>query len=296
MPHATEPTPPAVAGAGGAVVAWTRRLVGRPAFNAGIVAVILANAVVIGLDTSPYLGSRFGGFFAFANNLCLGIFIAEAALKITAAHPRPLRYFRVGWNVFDFAVIVVGLLPATRELATVARLARLLRVLRLVSALPRLRLIVSTLVRSVPSMLNVVALMSIIFYIYGVAGYHLFRDADPTHWRTLGISMLTLFRIVTLEDWTDVMYNAMAQHWWAWAYFVSFVVLGTFVVVNLFIAVVIDNLAEAKAERLEELVSAPSQEELLAELRTTQATLARLEQRLRDGEGAGTAAMPGSGR
>ena len=87
-----------------------------------------------------------------------------------------------------------------------ARLARLLRVLRLISALPELRLIVETLVRSIPSMANVIALMSIIFYIYAVAGFHLFNDIDPTHWRTLGISLLTLFRIVTLEDWTDIMY------------------------------------------------------------------------------------------
>ena len=268
--------PPVLAGA----VPWVRRLVESRGFNGGIVAVIVANAVIIGLDTSPALAARFGAFFALANDTCLGIFIAEAVLKMAAEHPKPLRYFRVGWNVFDFAVIVVGLLPVTRELATVARLARLLRVLRLISALPQLRLIVTTLVRSIPSMLNVVALMSIIFYIYGVAGYYLFHETDPTHWRSLGISLLTLFRVVTLEDWTDVMYNAMAEHWWAWAYFVSFVVLGTFVVINLFIAVVIDNLAEAKAERLEELVRVPSQEELLAELRATQATLARLEQRL----------------
>lgn len=282
MSRTTDPMPRPAAPEAGAVVAWARRLVEWRWFNGGIVAVILANAVIIGFDTSADLAARFGVFFALANDACLCIFIAEAAVKLIAAWPKPLRYFRVGWNVFDFAVIVVALLPLTRELATVARLARLLRVLRLISALPQLRLIVTTLVRSIPSMLNVVALMSIIFYIYGVAGYYLFHDTDPTHWRTLGISLLTLFRIVTLEDWTDVMYNAMAQHWWAWAYFLSFVVLGTFVVINLFIAVVIDNLAEAKAERLEELVRVPSQEELLTELRATQATLARLEQRLGD--------------
>jgi len=105
-------------------------------------------------------------------------------------------------------------------------------------ALPELRLIVATLIRSVPGMFNVLALMSIVFYVYGVAGYYLFRDVDPTHWRTLGISLLSLFRIVTLEDWTDIMYAALEHHWWAWAYFVSFVVVGTFVVINLFLALI----------------------------------------------------------
>ena len=133
------------------------------------------------------------------------------------------------------------------------RLARLFRVLRLVSTLPGLRLIVATLIRSVPGMFNVLALMSIVFYVYGVAGYHLFNEIDPTHWRTLGISLLSLFRIVTLEDWTDIMYAALEHHWWAWVYFVSFVVVGTFVVINLFIAVVINSLDEAKQERLHDL-------------------------------------------
>ena len=153
------------------------------------------------------------------------------------------------------------------------------------SALPELRLIVATLVRSVPSMFNVICLMSIIFYIYAVAGYHLFHEIDPTHWNTLGISLITLFRIVTLEDWTDVMYAAMEHYWWAWAYFVSFVVVGTFVVVNLFIAVVINNLDEAKAERLAAMTETPSREELLRELRATRESLARLERRLAGDDG-----------
>ena len=156
--------------------------------------------------------------------------------------------------------------------------------LRLVSALPGLRLIVATLIRSVPGMFNVLALMSIIFYVYGVAGYHLFNEIDPTHWRTLGISLLSLFRIVTLEDWTDIMYAALDHYWWAWAYFVSFVVVGTFVVINLFIAVVINSLDEAKQERLHDLQAPPTRDELLAELTRTQNALARLQERLeRDG-------------
>ena len=265
---------------GAAVVYTARRVAEAPWFHWGIIGIIAANAVVIGLDTSAYLAERYGAWFQGANQLFLGVFVVEAAIKMIACWPKPLRYFRDGWNVFDFSIIVISLLPSTGELATLARVARLLRVLRLISALPELRLIVTTLVRSIPSMFNVICLMSIIFYIYAVAGYHLFHEADPTHWRTLGIAALTLFRIVTLEDWTDVMYAAMEHHWWAWAYFVSFVVVGTFVVINLFIAVVLNNLDEAKAQRLDELTAPPSKEDLLRELRATQASLARLEARL----------------
>ena len=277
---------------GGSVVARAQRIVASPWFNHGITGVILLNAAVIGLDTSDAAASRFGEGLGAANQVFLGIFVIEALIKMAAHYPRIERYFRDGWNVFDFAIIVVSLLPSTGELATLARLARLLRVLRLVSALPELRLIVTTLIRSIPSMFNVMALLSIIFYVYAVAGYHLFHEVDPTHWRNLGIALLSLFRIVTLEDWTDIMYAAMEAHWWAWAYFVSFVVMGTFVVVNLFIAVVLNNLDEAKQERLAELRSEPSYKEIVAELERTRTTLARLEQRLGGGAGEGTDQQP----
>ena len=264
------------------MVALANKIVEARWFQWGIIAAIVLNGAVIGLDTSLVLVARFGRWFELANDVFLGIFVLEAMVKIVAHYPRPWRYFKDGWNIFDFSVVVVSLLPSTGELAMLARLARLLRVLRLVSTLPELRLIAATLMRSIPSMFNVVCLMSIVFYIYAVAGNHLFRDIDPTHWRSLGMSFITLFRIVTLEDWTDVMYTAMEHHSWAWVYFVSFVVVGTFVIVNLFIAVVLNNLEEAKAERLSELATPPSRDELLRELRATQDSLLRLEQRLRD--------------
>ena len=269
--------------ADGRLVAWARGVVDTAWFRHGVTAAITLNAVVIGLDTSVVLSARFGGVFELASRAFLAVFVLEALIKMAAVWPRLRDYFGDGWNVFDFTVIAVSLLPSTGELATLARLARLFRVLRLVSALPELRLIVATLIRSVPGMFNVLALMSIVFYVYGVAGYHLFRDVDPTHWRTLGISLLSLFRIVTLEDWTDIMYAALDHHWWAWAYFVSFVVVGTFVVVNLFIAVVINSLDEAKQDRLRELSAPPTHAELLAELSRTRNALARLQERIERG-------------
>jgi voltage-gated sodium channel len=270
-----------VPGSGVVVIqAKLERWVASGWFQHGNTFVIIANAVVIGLDTSTELRARFGTYFSFLNQLFLLIFIVEALFKLGALMPKPGRYFQDGWNIFDFSIIVVSLIPATGELATLARLARLLRVLRLVSSFPELRLIVATLIRSIPSMGHVLILMSIIFYVYGVAGYHLFHEADPTHWRTLGIALLSLFRIVTLEDWTDIMYAAMAVHPWAWVYFVSFVVMGTFVVINLFIAVVLNNLDEAKAERLREMSQPPTRDEMVEELRTTQQALQKLQSQL----------------
>ncbi len=243
-----------------------------------IIGVILINAVVIGLETSETLMSSYGGILKGLDRLFLIIFIAEAAAKWWSFGSR--RYLRDGWNLFDLTIVLASLIPTTGQFATLARLARLLRILRLVSAFPELRLVVQTLVRSIPSMGHVVLLMSIIFYIYAVAGFYLFHEIDPTHWSDLGISLLTLFRVVTLEDWTDVMYAAMEGNRWAWIYFVSFVVLGTFVVVNLFIAVVLNNLDEAKSERLEALRETPSVENILKELDQTQQALAALRRQL----------------
>ena len=263
----------------GRLVAWARRTVEASWFRHGVTAAITVNAVVIGLDTSVALAAPLGGAFELASQAYLAIFVVEALIKMAAVWPRLRDYFGDGWNLFDFTVIAVSLVPGTGGLATLARLVRLFRVLRLVSALPELQLIVATLIRSVPGMFNVLALMSVVFFVYGVAGYHLFREFDPTHWRTLGISLLSLFRIATL-DWAEIMYAALEHRWWAWAYFVSFVVVESFVILNLFVAVVINSLEEAKHDRLQEAAAPPTRAELLAELSRTREALGRLQVRL----------------
>ena len=262
----------------------TERLVSAPGFEYTIIALIVGNGILLGMGTSPALVLEYGYWLNLGNQVVLGVFIVEAILKMTAVAPRVDKYFRDGWNVFDFLVIVFSLLPATGQFAMVARLARLLRVLRLISAIKELRLIVAALVRSIPSVGHVMLLMSVIVYIYAIIGYQLFHEHDPENWRNLGIAVLSLFNIITLEGWTNVMYTAMELHPLAWIYFVSFVVVGTFVVINMFIAIIINNLDEAKAERLRELEPPVSREELLRELRTTQDALRRLEKRLDDNE------------
>lgn len=261
-----------------------RRIVQTPAFEKFIIGIIVANAIVIGLETSTAMLMRFSHFFELFNVVVLLIFIIEAFLKIAAEFPRIDRYFRQGWNIFDFSIVVVSLLPAVGQFATAARLVRILRVARLITAVPELRLIIGALLRSLPGMFHIVTLLGVLFYIYGVVGFYLFHTVDPEHWGNLGKALLTLFGVVTLETWVDVMKNVLPVYPWAWVYFVSFIVVGTFMFVNLFVAVVINNLSEAKKESLEAIVTSPTKEELLRELQATKASLDRLEKRLHAGD------------
>ncbi len=267
----------------------SQRLVRSNAFELGIVAVILLNAALLGLGTSAVLDRNIGNWIEGAFWALLAIFIAEAVIKMTASKPRVIGYFRDGWNVFDFLVIVAALIPAFGPMAMIARLARLLRVLRLISTINELRLIVAALVRSIPSVGHVLMLMSIIVYVYAIIGYYLFNEQDPQNWGNLGTALLTLFKIITLEGWTDMLDTAMVFNPLAWMYFLTFVVVGTFVVINMFIAIIINNLDEEKVERLRELDEPVSREDLLREIRATQETLVRLERRLDvDGSAAGS--------
>ena len=224
------------------------RIADARSFNIAIIAMILVTAIGLGIETSETLGARFGAAILLAYDIALAAFVVEAAIKLTVVAPRFGRYFSDGWNLFDFVVLVLAFLPETGDFALIARLARLLRVLRVGTALPQLRLIVATLIRSLPGLGNVMLLLSVLYYVYAVAGVHLFADHDPTHWRSLGIGLLTLFRVMTLEDWTDVMYVAMELHPMAWLFYVSFVLLAAVVMINLVIAVVINNLHDAKLE------------------------------------------------
>ena len=267
------------------VVTVCQRVVGSRYFEPIIIAIIVANSVLLGLETSKTVEERFGEQMRLGNQVALGIFVVEAIIKMVALAPRSHRYFKDGWNVFDFIVIVAALIPTTGQFAVIARLARLLRALRLISAVKELRLIISALVRSIPSVGHVSMLMGVIVYIYAIMGYHFFHAHDPENWGSLGLSLLTLFNIITLEGWIEVMAVAMELNGYAWIYFVSFVVVGTFVVINMLIAVIINNLDEAKLERLRELESPVTAEELMREIRTTRESLSRLESRLDRAEG-----------
>jgi voltage-gated sodium channel len=225
-----------------------RRVAEHRAFHNVVLGVILVTAVVVGLETFPDLADRHQALFDAVELLVQTFFVLEIVVRLLAHWPRLASFFKDGWNAFDFAVVVVSLLPQAGAFATVARLARLLRVTRLVSVFPELRLIVSTMLKSIPSMGHVLAMLSLLLYVYAVLGVYLFREHDPDRWGTLGPAFLTLFQMLTVEGWVEIQEAVLDAFPLAWAYFMSFIFIAVFVVVNLFIAVVINNLEAAKLE------------------------------------------------
>ncbi len=268
-----------------------QKILAWPWFEKIIIGLIILNAIVLGLETYPaVMESRETFFFAF-NKFILIVFVLEAMIKIIAVAPVFRRYFGNGWNLFDFTIVVFSLIPFTGEYALIVRTVRLLRVLRLITAVPELRLIISTLVRSLPGLGNVILLLMIVFYIYAIAGFYMFHEHDPFHWNSLGISLITLFRVLTLEDWTDVMYTAMDLYPFAWLFFVSFVIIAAFIVINMFIAVVINNLHKAQQES--EMAQGDSlRSEILYEITETRKSLRRIEQAIEKSDNANAPKRP----
>jgi len=247
------------------------RLVDSSGFQYGILVVIGLAALLVGLETSRDLASKHARLLHGLDTLVVWIFVVEAALKMARHGRRWYSYFTDPWNVFDFVIVAVCLLPVGGTYAAVLRLARVLRAMRVVTAVPKLQLLVGSLLKSIPSLLYVGMLLGVLFYIYGVIGIFLFRGNDPVHFQNLSTALLTLFRVVTLEDWTDVMYIQMygSDAYPGYAdfaqanlveasrglpilgasYFVSFVLLGTMIMLNLFIGVIINSMDETQAER-----------------------------------------------
>ncbi|MFC1707343.1 ion transporter [Planctomycetota bacterium] len=245
-------------------------------FGNFILGIILLAGLLVGLETYPAAVGRFGETLHVLEQVVLWIFVVEALIKIGAEGRKPWRYFLDPWNVFDFTIVVVCFLPIDSQFAAVLRLARILRTLRLVTALPRLQVLVGALLKSIPSMGYVSILLFILFYIYAVLGTFTFKDNDPHLYGDLHTTGLTLFRVVTLEDWTDVMYTQMygsdsygydddlkAQYpervskkmpLMSVGFHVSFVLFGTMVMLNLFIGVIITGMDEARAEAEEILI------------------------------------------
>lgn len=262
---------------GASFVRICRRIAESRWFQNSILGVIVFNAAVMGLETSRDLVAAYGPVFTWLNAAVQALFVAELAVRIAARWPRVHRFFGEGWNVFDFAVVAVSFVPAVGPFAMVARLARILRVARLVSAFADLRLIVGTMLRSIPSMAHVLLLLALLLYIYAILGYSLFHAHDPKHWGDLGAALQTLFQILTLEGWVEIQQTGIEAHSWAWLYYASFIVIAVFVVINLFIAVVLNNLEAARREQAEGADGGGSTEQLLARIRALRRDLAELE-------------------
>lgn len=263
------------------MIELARRLADSRVFQNLVLAVIVFTAVLAGLETSDAVMARHGATLGALEALVQTVFVLEITIRLLACWPHLPRFFNNGWNVFDFAVVAASLLPQSGAFAMVARLARLLRVTRLVSAFPELRLIVNTMLKSIPSMGHVLMMLSLLLYVYAVVGIALFREEDAERWGSLGTALLTLFQMLTLEGWVEVQAEVLDTYRWAWIYFASFVFLAVFVVVNLFIAVVINNLEAAKLEHRAEADRQSQHHGVLEAIQDLRARLDRLEQLLR---------------
>jgi len=270
---------------------FNKRIADSSRFNIFILSTIVFAGILVGIQTYERQVTHIAHILDQLDFIILIIFTVEVFIKVFAEGTKPLNYFKDPWNIFDFSIVAVCYLAfVTPDLNTsfiaVLRLARILRVFKLVSAVPKLQILVGTLLRSIPSMGYVGVLLFLLFYIYAAMAVFIYGENDPVHFDNLHLSMLSLFRVVTLEDWTDIMYINMygcdqygydgmeelcthpsASPVGAALFFVSFVLIGTMVIMNLFIGVIMNSMEEAKQDTG---VEAPVTEntELLNEIRS----------------------------
>lgn len=221
-------------GRGGGLVAFVE----SEAFRNFIMTLIVLNAVTLGLETYPYEGEWFTTWLPMMDRIIVGVFVLEILLKLVAYRH---RFFLSGWNWFDLAVIGISIMPAAGSFS-VLRSLRIVRAFRLFSVMPDLRKVVEALLRAIPGMGAVIAVLGLMFYVSAVMATKLYGEAVPERFGSLGDSAFTLFQVMTLEGWADVALSAMETHPWAWLFFVVFIVLTSFAVLNLFIAIIVDSL------------------------------------------------------
>lgn len=233
---------------------WTplARLVDDDRFHLVIGGVIVANALVLGLQTYASLDAQYGTFLMLLNEVFYGVFLVELAIRIASYGRRPWNFFRSGWNVFDFIVIGGALIPALREQATVIRLLRLARIVRLLRFLPDARVLVLTVTRATPAVASMAVLTLLVLFIYGIIGWSLFGEQIPAQWENIGTSMLTLFVLLTLESFPDYLAAAQQVSPFATLFFLSYILIAAFIIVNLLIGIVISSMERAREQEAAE--------------------------------------------
>jgi voltage-gated sodium channel len=227
------------------------RIVESDAFTYFIAGVILLNAAVLGLETYDRIDRDAGGTLELANDVFLAIFVVELGLRFASYGRRPQDFFKSGWNVFDLIVVGAAFVPGLSKNSTLLRLARLARVVRVVRLLPDVRVLMLAMARSIPPMLSLAVLAGLVLYVYAMVGWMIFGDEDPERWGDIGQAVLTMFVLLTLENFPDVLEDGMAIEPWSWIFFVSFALLAAFVLLNVLIGVVINSMEEAREIELE---------------------------------------------
>ncbi len=219
-------------------------------------AIILLYSVVLGIKTFKSVAVPYEGILTTLDFVISIYFVIEITLRLLS-YRRFWLFFRDGWNVFDFTIVAITLIPVGHtEFAMVMRVLRVFRILRLITIRPQLKELIDVLLKAIPAFLDILVLLFIIFYIYAIIGVSLFKDTPSGLWDNFGMAMLTLFRVFTLEDWTDVMYETMeVVSLWSWIYFVSFLVIAAFVFFNLFVAVLVEEISAYRQAKLQNQIN-----------------------------------------
>jgi voltage-gated sodium channel len=232
------------------VIGTCRRIVDSGWFDPLMLGVIFVNAVILGLETYDTIARSIGDQLHAANDVILGIFVVELLIRFGAEGFDPRRFFRSGWNVFDFVVISASFLPGLRENATLLRLVRLARIVRAVRLLPDLRVLTVAVARSVPGVASLAVITLLLVYVYGMVGWVIFHDSDPANFANIGQSMVTMFVLLTLENLPTYIEKGQELSDWTLLFYVSYVLIASFLIFNLFIGIVINSMEEARAIEL----------------------------------------------
>lgn len=251
------------------ITKWMLWIVESAWFRNFILAVIIINTIVLGFETWPRAMDAAGDFIYLLDRLAIIIFTVEIAMKLVAYR---LRFFKDGWNIFDFIIVAVAYVPSSAGLS-VLRALRILRALRLISIVPSMRKVVQGLLSAIPSMGAVVILLVLTFYIAAVMATKLFGATFPQWFGTLGESLYTLFQVMTLESWSmGIVRPIMEVHPFAWMFFVPFVLVSAFVVLNLFIAIIVNSMQEEQGE-----VSHQERDAILHEIKAMRSEMEQLK-------------------
>jgi voltage-gated sodium channel len=230
------------------VVRACRRIATSARFDALMLGVITLNAIVLGAETYDSVEDRYGDALHTLNDVFLAAFVVELAIRIVACWPRPVDFFKSGWNVFDFVVVTASFLPGLRENATLLRLLRLARIVRAVRFLPDLRVIFAAVIRSVPGVSSLALMTLLLVYLYGMVGWLIFHDSDPESFGNVGEAMVTMFVLLTLENLPTYIERGQELSDWTLLFYLSYVLVASFLIFNLFIGIVINSMEEARAE------------------------------------------------
>ena len=227
-----------------------RRIVDSRWFDPLILAVIFVNAITLGLETYESIAQSIGDELRTLNDVTLGIFVVELVIRFGATGFNPRRFFKSGWNIFDFVVITASFLPGLRENATLLRLVRLARIVRAIRLLPDLRVLTVAVGRSIPGVASLAVITLLLVYVYGMVGWVIFHESDPANYGNIGQAMVTMFVLLTLENLPTYIEQGQELSNWTLVFYISYVLVASFLIFNLFIGIVINSMEEARTIEL----------------------------------------------